>query len=145
MSSALITKLKKLIPIPPPPIPVITVDPPPPSAPRPPFQNGSPESLRMALVKCPITVINSEEVNNQPLVAIANTSQPSSNTTLRRRDLTLTQADNPYDPTTRFTDFYPPTVPPPQFLQVPRYRDSNEPKSRVTPCVGPRRVDASYS
>jgi hypothetical protein len=96
-------------------------------------------------VKCPITVINSEEVANQPLVAITNETLPSSNTILRRRDLTLTQANNPYDPTTRFTDLYPPTVPPPQFLQVKPYRASNEPKSRVRVCVGPRQVDANYS
>lgn len=111
--------------------------------------NGGPESDRLSKRKCELCFINGEatliptDVELLP-VDVIYTIPAASNTINTRRNLTLSNADDPYNPATRFTAFNPPQVPPPWFLQVPRYRVSNEPKARITPCIGPRQVDASY-
>lgn len=150
MSSNLTTKLKaKFVPKQPvvvPAVPPVIIP-----APKPvkPLKNGGPESDRLSKRRCELCFINGAptiiptDVELIPVDVEAETP-PSSNTIKKRRDLTLFNATDPYNPDTRFTDFFPPAVPPPWFLQVPRYRVSNEPKARILPCVGPRQVDASY-
>lgn len=117
------------------------------SAPPPKRQNGGPESDRIATRKCELCFIQGAPTivpRTQPLIPVVITSTPASNTVDSNRDLTLYNSNDPTNPDTRFTPFFPPPVPPPWFLQVPPYRVTNEPKARILPCVGPRQVDASY-
>jgi hypothetical protein len=69
---------------------------------------------------------------------------PASLTTSQLIEATLRTSMNSTDPNTRFIEFFPPPIPPPQFLQ-PDFRKYNinyEPPARQRPCVGWRRFPA---
>ena len=99
--------------------------------------SAEPESVRIAANGCLYTIINNKVVssNGKPPVPVSIVTTPSSNTTDNLRDAVLTEANNSYNPATRFGVFFSPPVPPPQFLQVPPTRVSYEPRAKIIPCV----------
>ena len=99
--------------------------------------SAEPESVRIAALGCLYTIINNQVVpSNGKLPTPVNiVTTPSSTTTDTLRDAVLTEANNPYNPATRFSVFFAPPVPPPQFLQVPPTRGSYEPYAKIVPCV----------
>ena len=95
-----------------------------------------PESVRVAKKRCPTTVVNSVFEPMPPMrIPVDIVPTPASITAETARDATLYAANDPMNPATRFTNFFPPSVPPPQFLQVPRTRVGGEPKARIYPCI----------
>jgi hypothetical protein len=99
--------------------------------------SAEPESVRIAALGCLYTIVNNQVVpsNGKPPVPVSVITTPSSTTTDTLRDAVLTEANNPYDPATRFSVFFAPPVPPPQFLQAPPTRVSYEPYAKIVPCV----------
>ena len=114
-------------PLAPPVTPVVPIIPPKPVA--------VPESARVAKKRCPTIVVNSVIVPRPPmLIPVDIVPTASSTTEQTARDATLYASNDPMNPATRFKDFFPPPVPPPQFLQKPPTRVGGEPKARIFPC-----------
>ena len=117
--------------VPPPAAPVS-----PPVPPIPPKPVVVPESVRVSKKRCSTCVVNSVFEPMPPILIPVDIVPTSSSTTVQTaRDATLYESRNPMNPATRFTEFFPPSVPPPQFLQVPRTRVGGEPKARIYPCI----------
>jgi len=107
----------------------------PPVPPIPPKPVVVPESVRVAKRHCPTIVVNSKIVPRPPILIPVDIVPTSSSTTEQTaRDATLYESKNPMNPATRFSNFFPPNVPPPQFLQKPPTRVGGEPKARIYPC-----------
>ena len=107
------------------------------------FVNGGPESDRMAAeaTACKKTVVNGEVVPTPPMLLPVDVSTPvAASTTLSQQvDAVLTQTVL-FDPGARFSQFFPPPIPPPIQLVVNLYRFSNEPKARSAGCIGIKSV-----
>jgi hypothetical protein len=107
------------------------------------FVNGGPESDRMAAeaTACKKTVVNGVVVPTPPILLPVDVSTPvSASTTLSQQVDTVLIQTLFFDPTTRFSEFFPPPIPPPIQLVVKPYRFSNEPKARSVGCVGIKSV-----
>jgi len=114
-------------------------------------KNGGPESLRLIaeINQCGYYYVRGVAV---PYPAGASTvpapilskTVPASNTTALLVEASLIAANAPNNPDTRFIEFFPPPVPPPQQLQPDfvKYKINYEPVYVVPPCVGPRRFEA---
>lgn len=103
------------------------------------LQKGGPESSRLALKIC-----------GRPVPPVLVTTVPASNTTLQNTinvtnnsQINIQTVSNSTAQQILFGQFFPPQIPPPQFLQVPPTRCNNEPYARQPPCVGPHRWDTS--
>ena len=97
--------------------------------------NGGPESSRIAETGCPtIFVYRFPQPRPPVIVPVDVVPTPDSITTARLREATLAAANSPTNPDTRFIAFFPPPIPPPQFLQVNLPRVNYEPKARTTGC-----------
>jgi hypothetical protein len=97
--------------------------------------NGGPESARISAVGCSTIFVDRHPKPRPPVVVPFDVIPiPDSITTARLRDTTLAVATHPTNPDTRFIAFFPPPIPPPQFLQVPRTQVNYEPKARTTGC-----------
>jgi hypothetical protein len=127
--------------------------------------NGGLESTRLSaeLVQCGTQIIYNKTVpitgtrltmvdvgipnsTNSSVVpgSVGVPASAASLTTTLRVNATLLAANDPNSPDTRFSLFFPPAIPPPQFLQPEfvRYRINYEPVGPQPPCVGTRRFDA---
>jgi hypothetical protein len=107
--------------------------------------SGGPESSRIAAIGCPTIFINHVPVPRPPPTVgtdIAfgvdvSTPVPDSVTTAIRRErivntVRIGTGDAATD--TRFMEFFPPPVPPPQFLQRPPTQVNYEPIARTSGC-----------
>lgn len=111
---------------------------------KPIIENGGPESSR--LFGCSSCVINSQIAPDKPssliniktpVISIITT--PASITTQRRNDTVLSAPL--VNTTERFINIVRPIIPPPDIIAFIPYRDSNEPTSRIPPCIGPKRIN----
>lgn len=98
-----------------------------------------PESVRIQSLSCEVRANTSESANtNIPLVVVNNTpvdvgTTRASFTSQQRVTTVLNGALNPYDPNTRFNQYFPaPPIP----LACPVRIPSNEPLPSIRPCVG---------
>jgi hypothetical protein len=68
---------------------------------------------------------------------------PASATTMKLINDTLILANDSFIVDTRFIDFFPPPIPPPQFLQPDfvKYKINYEPIPPSRPCVGYRTIE----
>ena len=118
----------------------------------PPVQPGRdtiPESVRMMTQKCPnfyVTTLVTPVCNNgttvekrlvpvnsnTPIPCVAVGTTPASVTTRQQSLSVLSQSSDPYNPTTRFNQYFPPQPPPPP---CPIRMPSNEPKISIPVCV----------
>jgi hypothetical protein len=107
------------------------------------IQNGGPESSRMARNKCTNCTLS------KPAPVLVETKPASKTTEQKATSITDISQINIQNVTNTeaqkylFGSFFPPPVPPPQFLQVPPTRSNNEPRARASPCVGPHRWELS--
>jgi len=108
---------------------------------------GGPESTRLLteMNQCGFNIINGVKVplsSNMP-PPVSPQITPASITTARLVEATLIASVSPTDPTTRFSMFFPPPIPPPQYLQpgFVKYKITYEPVTRQIPCIGSRRYD----
>ena len=109
---------------------------------------GGPESTRLLaeMNQCGFNIIKGVQV---PLSSttipppVSPLITPSSITTARRVEAPLIASVDPADPNTRFSMFFPPPIPPPQYLQPEfvKYKINYEPVTRQIPCIGSRRYD----
>ena len=100
--------------------------------------NGGPESSKR--VFCPTCIVNSKVFpiqSSPPVVSVM--SKPASITT--QRLITTVLSAPLFDVTQRFAYILPPVIPPPDIIAFIPYRDTNEPASRIPPCVGPKRIN----
>ena len=100
--------------------------------------NGGPESSKR--VFCSTCIVNSKVFPNQsspPIIPVL--SNPASITT--QRLITTVLSAPLVDLSQRFAYILPPVVPPPDIIAVIPYRDTNEPASRIPPCIGPKRIN----
>jgi len=109
-------------------------------------KNGGPESSRV--FGCSTCIVNSKLVPTQPsTLLIMRTpitpviSTPASITTQRSIDKVFSVKIS--DPEQRFAYVLPPIVPPPDSIAFIPYRDTNEPTSRIPPCIGPKVIKTS--
>ena len=108
---------------------------------------GGPESTRLLaeMNQCGFNIIKGVQVplssNKPPPVSPQIT--PSSTRTAQIIEATLAASVSPTDPNTRFSMFFPPPIPPPQYLQPEfvKYKIRYEPVTRQIPCIGSRRYD----
>jgi len=107
------------------------------------IQKGGPESSRLKLNKCP-------NVNPNKLIPILIAPVPASVTIAKNStnvtnysQINIGNASSQQAQQILFGQYFPPSVPPPQFLQVPPTRSNNEPYARQPPCIGPHRWDTS--
>lgn len=65
-------------------------------------------------------------------------------TTSKLIETTLRASNDPTNPNTRFLNYFPPPIPPPQYLQpgFRKYKINYEPPARQRPCIGWRRFPA---
>ena len=106
--------------------------------------SGTTESARMSAVGCQTTFIHRDPVPRPPvLIPVDVVPTPASTTTARLRDATLACVTSPNNPDTRFAEFFPAPVPPPQFLQCPPSRNNYEPVARLSGCFNRRTWDTS--
>lgn len=109
------------------------------------IQNGGPESSRLTLSlnKCskrnPSILI---PVLIEPVPASATIAKNSKNIT-DYSQINIVNVSSQQAQQILFGQYFRPSVPPPQFLQVPRTRSNNEPYARQPPCIGPHRWDSS--
>lgn len=102
------------------------------------------ESVRLAreLAECDFTYINGKKVpfTNTPILV---QTTPASATTMKLINDTLLLANDIFITDTRFIDFFPPPIPPPQFLQPDfvKYKINYEPIPQSRPCVGYRTIE----
>jgi hypothetical protein len=110
--------------------------------------NGGLESnhLLYEINKCGYTIIKGVSVpittSNIP-PPISPEIKPASVATSQLIAATILASVNPADPSTRFSQFFPAPIPPPQYLQpgFVKYKINNEPRTRQIPCIGYRRYD----
>jgi len=122
-----------------------------------------PESVRMITEQCPTAWVTTlvtplcTNTSSDPITATTqiiqvpvntNTpppyvdirSTPASVTTRQQALTVLSQSSNPYDPSTRFNQYFPPQPPPPPCpVRIP----SNEPKISIPVCVPVTRFKGS--
>lgn len=108
---------------------------------------GGPESTRLLaeMNQCGFNIIKGVKVplsSNKP-PPISPKITPASIRTAQIIEATLIASVSPTDPTTRFSNFFPAPIPPPQFLQPEfvKYKINYEPVTRQIPCIGSRRYD----
>jgi hypothetical protein len=107
------------------------------------------ESQRLLAQQNPSTFVNRQEVNilpgggDVPLMVVGTT--PASLTTIQRQTATLYVGNDPYNPATRFTQYFPKQppgipcfpktyVPPFGDLNYPQYAN-NTPQAAIIPCA----------
>jgi hypothetical protein len=150
MSDSTVNKLKKMLLLAPQSITINADAIQEPSEDRKQKRNGGPESARLIteINKCGFYYVNgiatpypigSSTLPTPVLVATV----PASKTTELLIEATLIAANSYTNPETRFLEFFPPPVPPPQFLQrdFVKYKINYEPVYIVPPCVGSRRIN----
>lgn len=109
------------------------------------IQNGGPESSRLTLSVNKCSNVNPSKlipVLVQPVPASATIAKNSKNIT-DYSQINIVNVSSDQAQQILFGKFFPPSVPPPQFLQVPPTRSNNEPYARQPPCIGPHRWDTS--
>lgn len=105
-----------------------------------------PESTRVSaeLLKCGSYYLNGQQVpisgTTIPPVDIIPT--PASLTTSQLIQNTIYASIDPFSVTARFSKFFPPQTPPPQFLQINYYKINYEPVARQKPCIAYRTIDS---
>ena len=106
------------------------------------------ESERLAgeIIACGFTIVNGIQVpiTATSLIPIVVQTTPASNTTMQLIDATLLAETDSSKADLRFLDFFPPPVPPPQFLQpgFVKYNYTYEPVTRQRPCIPYRNIDS---
>jgi len=105
------------------------------------------ESSRMTSesVACGFTIVNGVQVpiTSTTLIPIIVQTVPASTTTAQRIEATLLAETDPTKTDLRFLEYFPPPVPPPQFLQpgFVKYKYSYEPVTPQRPCIGYRSIE----
>jgi len=107
------------------------------------FIKGGLESDRVTAEKtqCETTTVNGIQIPMPPIISPVDVSYPApaSLTTSQRNDLILINTVLA-NPDLRFSEYFPPPIPPPFNLVVHPYRFSNEPRARSRGCVGIKTV-----
>lgn len=111
------------------------------------LSSGGLESTRLftAINQCGFTIVKGKTVpsNRSKMPSpVSPENAPASSTTRLLISATILASVSPTDPTTRFSDFFPPPIPPPQFLQPEfvKYNINYGPKYSAKPCVGFREI-----
>jgi len=94
--------------------------------------NAIPESTRVMAQTCPTTYVLGQPVTNQPTLVPVQTI-PASATTAAAARAVQQQESDPYNPATRFSQYFPAEPLPyiePRTMRVP----SNEPLPSIVPC-----------
>lgn len=114
---------------------------------QPALSSGGLESTHLFAVmnQCGFTIVKGKTVpasKSKMPAPISPEIAPASSTTRQLISATILAAASPTDPTTRFLDFFPPPIPPPQFLQPDfvKYNISYGPKYSAKPCIGFREI-----
>jgi hypothetical protein len=95
-----------------------------------------PQSNTSTTVQKRLVPVNS----NTPIPFVDVGTTPASVTTRQQSLTALSQSSNPYNPTTRFNQYFPPQPPPPPCpIRIP----SNEPKISIPPCIPVTRFKGS--
>ena len=113
------------------------------------FTLGGPESSK--IYGCKSCIVNSKIVPNTPsslsnsrtpIVSVQSTPDSASSKRRVSNLLSLTLAPGIIDPEQRFSYILPPIIPPPDIIAICNpYRNTNEPKARIPPCIGPKRIN----
>jgi len=103
--------------------------------------NAIPESIRVTADTCPITYVLGQPVTNQPTIVPVQTT-PASATTAALSRVVQQQASDPYNPATRFAQYFPAEPLPyiePRTMRVP----TNEPIPSMVPCQVEKRYETT--
>ena len=106
----------------------------------------TPESTRLAaeLVECGSYYLNGQlvPITGTTITPVNIISIPASLTTTQLIQNTIYASIDPFLTTTRFSEFFPPQPPPPQFLQINYYKINYEPVAPQKPCIAYRTIDS---
>lgn len=104
-----------------------------------------PESARMASEVCGISYVNQSTIKNPtgtPLIVVQVGTTAASITTQERANNIINAANDPYNPATRFSQYFPPEPIPyvaPVCIRIP----NNEAKPSTTPCIPLQRYEST--